>query len=92
MISAKYYEQNIAGSHIYDLVFGDDAKSLQSLGGFPAPWLPGPLEGTEGTQRILLPEVAEAIEAQTQRKRSRAIIVYCSCEFRLDLSYQRRPG
>ncbi len=64
MISAKDYEQNIAGSHIYDLVFGDDARSLQSLGGFPAPWLPGPLEGTEGTHRNLPPEVAEAIETQ----------------------------
>ena len=64
MISAKDYEQNIAGSHIYDLVFGDDARSLQSLGGFPAPWLPGPLEGTEGTRRNLPPEVAEAIETQ----------------------------
>ena len=68
MSSAKNYERNITDSPIYDLVFGDDAKSLQSLGGFPAPWLPGPLEGTEGTQRILPPEVAEAIKTQLGTK------------------------
>ena len=72
MISAKDYEQNIAGSHIYDLVFGDDARSLQSLGGFPGPWLPGPLEGTEGTHPNLPPEVAEAEIAEAIETQLRA--------------------
>ncbi len=45
MISAKDYEQNIAGSHIYDLVFGDDARSLQSLGGFPWPMVTWTIRG-----------------------------------------------
>ena len=64
MISANEHEQKITDSPIYNLVFGDDARSLLSLGGFYAPWLPGPLEGTEGTHRSLPPEVAEAIETQ----------------------------
>ena len=64
MNSAKNHKHNITGSHIYDLVFGDDAISLQSLSDFPYPWLPGPLEGTEVTQRILPSEVVEAIETQ----------------------------
>ena len=64
MIAAKNYEQNITSSHIYDLVFGDDARSLQSLSDFPFPWLPGPLEGTESTQNILPAEFVETIETQ----------------------------
>ena len=64
MIAAKNYEQNIKGSRIYDLVLGDDARSLQSLSDSPFPWLPGPLEGTESTQNILPAEFVETIETQ----------------------------
>ena len=64
MISAKNYEQNITSSQICDLVLTNKAGGLQSLSDFPCPWLPGPLEGTEGARRILSPEVTEAIETQ----------------------------
>ena len=87
MISAKNYERNITDSPIYDLVFGDDARSLQSLGGFLAPWLPGPLEGTEGTHRNLPPEVAEAIETQLRANEvgpsSFIALVNCALTYRI---------
>ena len=67
MILAKIYEQNIKGSRIFDLIFGEDAKSLISLSDTFRPWLHGPLEGTEDHQRILPPEVEEAIETQLNR-------------------------
>ena len=64
LIAAKKYEQNIMGSQIYDLIFGDSAGSLQSLSHPFYSYLSGPLEGTEDTQRTLPPEFAEAIETQ----------------------------
>ncbi len=67
MISAKIYEQNIKDSRIYDLIFGEEAKSLISLSDSLRPWLHGPLEGTEDEQRILPPEVEEAIKTQLNR-------------------------
>ena len=66
LIAAKKYEQNITGSQIYDLVFKDEARSIQSLSGSLNldPWFPGPLEGTKDMQSTLPPEFAEAIERQ----------------------------
>ena len=87
MISANEHEQKITDSPIYNLVFGDDARSLQSLGGFSAPWLPGPLEGTEGTHRNLPPEVAEAIETQLRANEvgpsSFIALVNCALTYRI---------
>ncbi len=64
MIAGNKYEANIKDSAIYDLIFGEGDRSLHSLTNSPNPWFPGPLDGTEGTQRILPPEAAEAIETQ----------------------------
>ena len=64
LITAEKYEQNITGSQIHDLVFGDGAGSLQSFNDFLETWFPGPLEGTEDTQNVLPREFAEAIETQ----------------------------
>ena len=64
LIAADKHEQNITGSQIYDLVFGNEVRSLQSLSYSLDPWLPGPLEGTEDMQNILPPQFAEAIETQ----------------------------
>ena len=61
---AKKYEQNITGSQIYDLVFGDGANSLQSLINPFYSYLPGPLEGDQNAQHILPPNCAEEIEIQ----------------------------
>ncbi len=62
--AAKKYEQNIKSSQIYDLVFGDEAGSLQPFNDFLETWFPGPLEGTEDTKNVLPPKFAEAIETQ----------------------------
>ena len=64
LIAAKKYEQNITGSQIYDLIFGDKAESLQSLINPFYSFLPSPLEGTEDIQRTLPPELVEEIETQ----------------------------
>lgn len=62
--AAKKYEHNITGSQIYNLVFGDEAGSLQPFNDFLETWFPGPLEGTEDTQNVLPPKFAAAIETQ----------------------------
>ena len=62
--AAKKYEQNITGSQIYNLVFGDEAGSLQPFSDLLETWFPGPLDGTEDTQSALPPKFAEAIETQ----------------------------
>ena len=65
---AKKHEQNITGSQIYDLVFGDGAGSLQPFSDFLETWFPGPLEGIEDTQNVLPPKFAEAVETQLGAK------------------------
>ena len=62
--AARKYEQDITGSQIYDLVFGDEADSLQSLINPFYSYLPGPLEGNQNAQHILPPKCAEEIEIQ----------------------------
>ena len=62
--AAKKYEQNITGSQIYNLVFGDETGSLQPFNDFLETWFPGPLEGAEDTQNVLPPNCAEEIEIQ----------------------------
>ena len=64
LIAAKKYEQNITGSQIYDLIFGNKSRSLQSLSHPFYSHLPGPLEGNEDIQRTLPPEFAKAIQTQ----------------------------
>ena len=64
LITAKKYEQNITGSQLYNLIFGDEAGSLQPFNDSLDTWSPGPLEGTEATQNVLPPEFAETIETQ----------------------------
>ena len=68
LIAAKKYEQNITGSPIHDLVFGDATRSLESLSNPLDLWLPSPLEGTEDTHRTLPIQIAEAIETQLNAK------------------------
>jgi hypothetical protein len=64
VFSAKKYEDNILDCEIYDIVLGADSQSLQSLGGFPNPYLPGPLEGVEDNPNIIPDELSTAIKAQ----------------------------
>ena len=62
MFAANIWEANIGDSEIRDLIFGGPA-SLESLSEFPAPQLPGPLEGKEGGPSVL-PILSDAIDAQ----------------------------
>lgn len=91
LISAKKYEQNITGSQIYDLIFGDKAESLQSLSHPFYSFLPGPLEGTEDTQRTLPSELVEAIETQLKAEEvgpsSFPALVNSALSFRIDADH-----
>ena len=88
LIAAKKYEQNITGSQIYGLIFGNEAKSLQSLHHPFYSFLPGPLEGTEDMQRTLPSELAEAIETQLKAEEvgpsSFPALVNSALSFRID--------
>lgn len=64
MIAASTYEANIKESDLYALILGAGSTSLHSLSEFPAPYLPGPLEGAEDTPNVLPSDLSEAIEAQ----------------------------
>ncbi len=64
MIAAKSNEQNIKDGELSDLVLTTKSGSLHSLSDFFHPYLPGPLEGAEGSQNILPTELAETIEKQ----------------------------
>ena len=64
MNAGKIHEQNITASPIYDLVLTNKTGSLQSISNSFYPYLPGPLEGTEGMQDIVPVEIAEMIETQ----------------------------
>ena len=92
LIAAKKYEQNITGSQIYDLIFGDKAESLQSLINPFYSFLPSPLEGTEDIQRTLPPELVEEIETQLKAEEVGpssfpALVKFCS-----EFSYWSRPS
>ena len=63
-IAARKNEANIKGSPIFRLLISDDAGSVQALSDLFYTWLPGPLEGTESTNRTLPDDVANAIETQ----------------------------
>ena len=64
MIAASTYEENIKDSELHALISGAEPASLHSLSEFPAPYLPGPLEGTEDCQNVLPADLSDAIEAQ----------------------------
>ncbi len=64
MNAGKIHEQNITASPIYDLVLTNKIGSLQSISNSFYPYLPGPLEGTEGIQDIVPVEISEMIETQ----------------------------
>lgn len=87
LITANKYEQNITGSQIHDLVFGDEAGSLRPFNDLPETWFPGPLEGTEDTQNVLPPQLAEAIETQLGAEEvgplSFPALVNCSLFYRI---------
>ena len=68
MIAAKNYEQNIKGSELLGLILGGNSESLQTLAGFPDPYLPGPLEGAEDSPMLLPAEIKETIDTQLGSK------------------------
>ena len=64
MIAASTYGGNITDSELHALIWGAEPASLHSLSEFPAPYLPGPLEGGEDSSNVLPADLSEAIEAQ----------------------------
>lgn len=66
MIAARTCEANIKESELYALILGAGSTSLHSLSEFPAPYLPGPLEGAEASPNVLPADLSEAIEAQLE--------------------------
>lgn len=69
MNAAWNFEQNISGSQIYDLVLGNKPISLKSGYDSFQPFLPGPLEGTEGAQPAAPEEVVKIIETQLSEEK-----------------------
>ena len=63
LISGRKFEGNLKGTGLYDLVFGDDTNSIQSLSHPIHSFLPGPLEGAEGSGVDLPIGLPEKIEA-----------------------------
>ena len=63
LISGRRFEGNLKGTDLYDLVFGDDTSSIQSLSHPIRSFLPGPLEGAEGSGVDLPIGLPEKIEA-----------------------------
>jgi hypothetical protein len=51
------------------MVLGDSPTSLQSLGGFPYPYLPGPLEGSDDVPTVMPAELSEVMESQLKAER-----------------------
>ena len=68
MNCAEECRRKIQDYRVHNLVFGENVKSLQSLGGYYYPFLPGPLEGTERKHRKLPDKMAEEIETQLRAK------------------------
>jgi hypothetical protein len=68
MIAASLYEKNFSDGKLRDLVLGTDPRSLQSLGEFPRPYFPGPLEGAVNNQNNLSTDFLETIKAQLGAK------------------------
>lgn len=89
--SARKQQQNLSDSPIYNLIFGDQAGSLQSLGDFHSQSLPGPLEGTDGMQRELPLEGVNTIEEQLNSKRvgpsSFVTLVNCAHTYRISAEH-----
>ncbi len=53
-----------SGGRLYKIILSAEADSLRSLGEFPYPYLPGPLEGAENTSVEIPKDLAGAIEEQ----------------------------
>ena len=66
--AASEYKDNIKGKELFDLVFGNEPGSLNSVCEFPFQYFPGPLEGAKGTQPNLPADMSESIEKQLNEK------------------------
>ena len=64
LIAARRFESNVKGTRIWDLVLGNEADSLRSLSHPVYSFLPGPLEGAEGSEVHLPSDLLEKIEAE----------------------------
>ena len=64
MLAATQFEANLKDSKLHRLILGSEPTSLHFLSEFPAPYLPGPLEGAEDSPNALPADLSEAIKAQ----------------------------
>ncbi len=64
MIAAASHEANIKNSALHGLILGERPDSLHSLGEFPYPYYPGPLEGAEDSPNTLPADLSETIAEQ----------------------------
>lgn len=66
MIAGNSCRPNIRDEGLCETIFGNGDRSLAKLCEFPRPYLPGPLEGSEGSQIELPTELSRVIEEQLE--------------------------
>ncbi|MDV6345228.1 hypothetical protein [Nitrosomonas sp. Is37] len=64
MIAAANYVKNLEDHELHTLTLGTESNSLLSLCQLPQAYLPGPLEGAEGSAHALPDDLSKAIEEQ----------------------------
>lgn len=88
LIAAKTYEHNIKEGKLFDLLLSNKVESLHASTNLLLSQLPGPLEGTEKTQRTLPAEIAEVINTQLATEKvefsSFITLVNCASLFQVD--------
>ena len=91
LIAGRRFEENVKGTDIYDLVFGEDSNSLESVSNPIHAFLPGPLEGSEENGPPVPAEVLERLEAELEAEET-AISAFLALAnvaliYRLDRKY-----
>ncbi len=96
LIAGRRYEENVKGTDVYDLVFGEDRSSLRSLSNPVYSFLPGPLEGTEGNRPTIPSELQGRVEAELEGEKA-GISTFVGLGnlagiYRIDPKYAERAG
>jgi hypothetical protein len=65
MITARRYKQDIVNSELFELIFGDNSDSIESLCRLSlSPYFPGPLEGSLNSENTAPTNLLDAIQLQ----------------------------
>ena len=70
LIAGERHEESVKGTDVYDLVFGEDSSSLQSLSNPVYSFLSGPLEGVEGKRPTIPSELEGRVEAELKGEKA----------------------